>query len=256
MSYLERMFRETEEENRRAILRAALPVPGGSLLDLGCANGEVTMRVAAAVGAAEVAGVEFIESWAEKARERGVNAVVADLGRPLPFDDESFDVVHSNQVIEHLPKTDLFLREIRRVLKPSGYALLSTNNLASWHNVISLAAGWQPPPCHVSDEIVTGNPGNAYEGCEQGVEGQQHLRVFTGRALAQLAEYHGLVLDLDSTAGYYPLPPRLARIATRLDRRHGAFLVQRYRRGEPRDGAGPTVAATREPAQPEPSARA
>lgn len=246
VSYLERVFLATEEENRREILRAVIPVPGGSMLDLGCADGLVTMRVARQAQITDVHGVEFIDEWADRAKANGVQAVVADLGERLPFDDESFDVVHSNQVIEHLPKTDHFLREIRRVLKPSGYAILSTNNLASWHNVFSLAAGFQPPPCHVSDEFVTGNPANTFDGFAQDVEGQQHLRVFTGRALASVAAFHGLELDLDRTAGYYPLPPRLARAATRLDRRHGAFLVQRYRRGPaPARRTNLTVEATR-----------
>ena len=101
-----------------------------------------------------------------------------------------------------------------------GHAVISTNNLASWHNVVSLVLGWQPTPCHVSDEVIVGNPANAYEGYEGAVDGQQHLRVFTGRALAGLAAFHGLTLDLDRTAGYYPLPVALARVMTRIDRRH------------------------------------
>ncbi|MBJ7329686.1 MAG: methyltransferase domain-containing protein [Solirubrobacteraceae bacterium] len=246
MSYLERVFLATEEENRQEILRAVVPVPGGSLLDLGCADGVVTMRVAKAAQVDRVVGVEFVESWAAKARANGVEVVIADLAVKLPFDDASFDVVHANQVIEHLPKTDHFLREIRRVLKPTGYAILSTNNLASWHNILSLTAGFQPPPCHVSDEFVTGNPANTFDGFAQDVEGQQHLRIFTGRALASVAAFHGLELDLDRTAGYYPLPPRVARVATRIDKRHGAFLVQRYRPGAvPARASNLTVEATR-----------
>lgn len=245
MSYLEKIFRESEEENRRQIERAMLPVPGGSLLDLGCADGAVTVRVAAAAQATRIVGVEFVEVLGTRARERGIEVHTADLGRPLPFEDESFDAVHSNQVIEHLRNTDLFLREIRRVLKPGGYALISTNNLASWHNVVSLIMGWQPMPCHVSDEVVIGNPANAFEGWEQDVDGQQHLRVFTGRALAGLAAFHGLTLDLDRTAGYYPLPTPLARFATRIDRRHGAFLIQRFVRGAQTERAGLQVTAVR-----------
>ena len=36
--------------------------------------------------------------------------------------------------------------------------------------------------------------------------------------------------ELEAAAGYYPLPPRFARRAARLDPRHGAFLVHRFRR--------------------------
>jgi methionine biosynthesis protein MetW len=228
MGYLERVYRATEEENRRAILQTLEPRPGGLLLDLGCGDGAVTMRVAERAGVAHASGVELIEHLADAARGRGVEVVGADLNARLPFDDGSFDVVHSNQVIEHLWNTDNFLREIRRLLKSDGYAVVSTNNLASWHNVASLVMGWQPPPCHASDELIVGNPVGLREGVG-GARGQMHLRIFTGRALAGVAAHHGLRADVIRTAGYYPLPVRAARVLTRIDPRHGAFLVQRYR---------------------------
>jgi methionine biosynthesis protein MetW len=228
MSYLERVFRATEEENRQAILRALEPRPGGVLLDLGCSDGEVTNRIAARAGVDRVVGVELIDHLAAEARGRGIEVVAADLNARLPFDDASFDVIHSNQVIEHLWNTDNLLREIRRLLKPDGYAVVSTNNLASWHNVVSLAMGWQPPPCHASDELIVGNPAGLREGVT-GARGQMHLRLFTGRALEGVARHHGLDADVAQTVGMYPLPVRLARLMTRVDKRHGAFLVQRYR---------------------------
>jgi SAM-dependent methyltransferase len=228
MEYLKRVFKDTEEVNRRAILEAAPPRPGATLVDLGCGGGEFTERVAARVGAGRVIGVELIEPLAAAAEARGIEVRRADLADPLPFEDGSIDVVHSNQVIEHLPGTDQFMREIRRVLAPGGYAVVSTNNLASLHNIGSLVAGYQPAPCHVSDEqIGIGNPINAYGGAP-GAAGQMHLRIFTGRALAELAQLHGLRVELQRTAGFYPLPPRAAEVATRLAPRWGAFLVQRY----------------------------
>jgi SAM-dependent methyltransferase len=228
VGYLERIFRATEEENRRVILSAMPPRPGASLLDLGCGDGGWTMKVAASVGAQRVLGVEFIDEFARAAGRAGVEVVAGDLGERLPIEDGSVDVVHSNQVIEHLPKTDAFMREIARVLKPGGYAVVSTNNLSSWHNIVSLALGWQPTPCHVSDEVIVGNPGNFVEGMESYAPGQTHLRIFTGRALAGLAAHHGLRVDAQLGAGYYPLPPRAAGALARLDPTHAAFLVQRY----------------------------
>ena len=228
MGYLERVFRATEEENRRAILETLEPRPGGVLLDLGCADGRVTIRIAEGAGVARAVGVELIEHLADDARERGIEVVGADLNGRLPYEDGSFDVIHANQVIEHLWHTDNFLKEIRRLLKPDGYAVVSTNNLASWHNVVSLIMGWQPPPCHPSDELIVGNPVGLMEGVG-GARGQMHLRVFTGRALAGVADHHGLHADVARTVGYYPLPVPVARVLNRLDPRHGAFLVQRYR---------------------------
>jgi SAM-dependent methyltransferase len=225
VSYLRRVFELTEEENRRAIL-ACLPAGrGGALLDIGTHDGEFTQRVATRVGAAKVAGVELLEQHAARARERGIEMTVADIDDGLPFEDGAFDVVHANQVIEHVRRTDHFVSEVRRVLAPGGVACLSTNNLASWHNVFSLALGYQPMPMHVSDEVIVGNPLNPLDGATHEDAGRTHLRLFTARALRELCHHHGLRAVSLRSSGYYPLPPRLARAAVRMDRRHGAFLV-------------------------------
>src|SRR5690606_33526142 len=47
---------------------------------------------------------------------------------PLPFADNTYDVVISFQVIEHIQDDKLFLSEIHRVLKPGGVALITTPN--------------------------------------------------------------------------------------------------------------------------------
>lgn len=225
VGYLERVFKATEEENRRAILQSLPEGRGGRLLDLGCHEGQFTVRVAERLGAEQACGVEFIEEHAELARSRGIAVHVGDLDAGLPYPDASFDTVHSNQVIEHVRFTDVFLSEIRRVLKPGGLACLSTNNLASWHNVAALVLGFQPFPMHVSDELTVGNPVHFDRGKPHPDRGRAHLRIFTGRALSALCAYHGLEeLDL-RTVGYYPLPPRLGRVASQVDRLHGAFLL-------------------------------
>ena len=228
--YLERVFRATERENRRAILRLLPQGRGGALLDIGTNLGAFTTKVAEHVQATSVAGIEFIPEHAEVARARGIDVAVADIDDGLPFGDARFDLVHANQVIEHVRRTDDFLREIRRVLRPDGLALISTNNLASWHNVGSLALGLQPTPAHVSDELIVGNPLDPQYGRPHADHGQSHLRLFTGRALMELCAAHGLEQVALRTAGYYPLPPRLGRLASRIDRAHGAFLVALVRR--------------------------
>jgi SAM-dependent methyltransferase len=229
MSRLERLFRATEEENRRAVLRMLPAGRGGALLDIGTHRGAFTARVAERLRAESVTGIELIEEHAVVARARGFEVVCANVDDGLPFDDERFDTVHANQVIEHVVRSDDFLRAIVRVLKPGGLALISTNNFASWHNVGSLALGYQPLPAHVSDDLIVGNPLDPLRGRPH-EPGRAHLRLFTRRALGELAQAHGLEPVAVRTAGYYPLPPRLGRIAARVDRLHGAFLVALLRR--------------------------
>jgi SAM-dependent methyltransferase len=229
VGYLYRVFRATEEENRRAILATLEPRAGARLLDLGTHRGDFTMRVAERLGAGSVSGVELIEEHAAVARGRGIDVRRADLDDGLPFEDEAFDVVHANQVIEHVQRTDKFLREIRRVLAPGGLACISTNNLSSWHNVFSLVLGFQPMPMHVSDETIVGNPLNPLDRRPHTDIGRTHRRLFTARALMELSAHHGLELVSLRSVGYYPLPPLLGRPAARLDPTHGAFLIGLFR---------------------------
>lgn len=224
--YLARIFEASEDENHRVLLRTAAAGPRRRrLLDLGCYNGAFTVDLARAARAETISGVEWLPEYVIQAEARGISVACSDLDTPLPFEDGSFDLVHANQVIEHLRSTDAFMREVARVCAPGGRILLSTNNLASWHNVVSLALGFQPLPSHVSDEVHVGNPLDPRRGLRHADAGQTHLRVFTARALVELAAAHGLRVTTTAMNGYYPLAPRLARHAARWDPQHAAFTV-------------------------------
>jgi SAM-dependent methyltransferase len=220
------VFEASEDENKRVILElVSAGPPRERVLDLGCFNGAFTAELAAAARASRVVGVEWLPHHAAAARERGIAVFEADLNEPLPFADRSFDLIHANQLIEHLRGTDGFLREVSRVCAPGGRIVLATNNLSSWHNVGALALGMQPLPNHVSDEVHVGNPLDPRRGLHHADIGQTHLRVFTTRALRELAGAHGLRVTQTRMNSYYPLPPRAARVMARLDPVHAAFMV-------------------------------
>lgn len=224
--FLSRVFEASEDENKRVILRAvAAGPPRRRVLDLGCFNGAFSADLGRAARADHLCGVEWLPEHAEQAELAGVDVTIADLNDPLPFPDASFDLVHANQVIEHLRGTDAFLREVRRICAPDGAVILSTNNMAAWHNIGSLTLGFQPFPNHVSDEIHVGNRLDPRSGLRHADAGQTHLRIFTTRALTELAEFHELDVTAVHMNGYYPLPPTLARQAVRVDARHAAFMV-------------------------------
>lgn len=215
---------EQNEENIARLLAAHAPVE--SLLDLGCDDGAHTSFYARAAGAVDVHGVEVVDSRAALARERGISVVSADLGTPLPFPDQTFDAVVSNQVIEHLFDTDLFLAEAFRVLKTGGIVVTSTENLASWHNVAALMLGWQP--FSLTNVSLTGSIGNPlglavdgdYREYAVGVP-WQHRRVFATRGLVDLHRGHGFTAVRSVGAGYFPLPSSVGR----LNPAHAAFIT-------------------------------
>ena len=92
-------------------------VAGASVLDVGCGPGTITADIASR--GATVIGVDAAPDVVEKARELGVDARVGDA-YALDFADDSFDVVHSHQTLQHLARPVEALREFRRVVKPGG----------------------------------------------------------------------------------------------------------------------------------------
>ncbi len=53
---------------------------------------------------------------------------LADAQR-LPYSDASFDVVMANHMLFHVPDVERALRELRRVVKPGGYVMATTNSI-------------------------------------------------------------------------------------------------------------------------------
>ncbi len=100
--------------------------PGMSLLDVGCGPGTITADLAELVAPGKVtacdAAADVLEAAAGHLHERGLDTVelrVADVHR-LDFPDDSFDVVHAHQVLQHVADPVLALREMRRVCRPGG----------------------------------------------------------------------------------------------------------------------------------------
>ena len=135
-----RLYVESERlnvENMRA--QMALAGMPREVVDLGCGDGRATKALVDGLNGARVRAVEGYEPFRVAAAALGLDVLAGDLEGSLPFADDSIDLVVSNQVIEHLADTDSFVAEIRRVLRPGGMAVVSTENMASWHNIAALA---------------------------------------------------------------------------------------------------------------------
>lgn len=222
-----RYYNASRRQCRDSIIDAAPHRRDARYLDCGCDDGSFTLEVADAVRPREIFGIEIDDAAAERARAHDIQVVGKDLNDPFPLPDDHLDLVTANQVIEHLADTDSFVREIFRVLKPGGYAVVSTNNLASWHNLVPLVLGYQPFPADVSNITSVGKliPLFAGDGGSWA-----HLRIFTSASLRGIFEQHGFEVDRLTGVGYYPFPPSIARRLSRLDHRHAAYLTVRVRK--------------------------
>lgn len=227
--YLKRVWDQAQEENHRVL--TSLLEEAGTVLDCGCDNGAFTVELARAAGAGRMLGIEVDESSAAQAEARGVEVAIGDLNQRFPLEGNSVDTVVLNQVIEHLVDTDNLLFEVRRVLRPGGIVLISTENLASWPNIASLLVGWQPfSSTNMSAlRLGVGNPLAAHRG-EPGVpKAMLHLRLFAPKGLVELFRLHGFLVEKLAGVGYYPLTGRAASLFARLDPRHAAFSVLKAR---------------------------
>jgi SAM-dependent methyltransferase len=226
---MERLWAGAEAAYRAKILDSLPAIPGsGVLLDLGCDDGSWTEELRRRLGipAEQVKGLEIIAERAALARARGFNVHVGDLEEPWPFEDASVDVVHANQVIEHVQNLDHFVIELKRVLRPGGAAIVCTENLASWHNVAALTLGYEPfSLTNISDVRPLGNRLALHRRERPGRESWQHVHVLTLPAMSDLFAAHGLALQRSWGAGYHPFPRRLAAGLARLDPRHAHFIA-------------------------------
>ena len=108
-------------------------VGGKSVLDIGCGFGHGAWLLASN-GAKQVVTVDLDKI--KTLRVQGIcsnlknfNTLVMDAQR-LGFKDHSFQVITCFEVIEHIPKPEVVLSEIRRLLKTDGVLLLTTPNRA------------------------------------------------------------------------------------------------------------------------------
>lgn len=101
--------------------------PGSQLLDVGCGRGDM-MKAFKYLGLS-VRGLDIIDYKSDLAS--GIEVKCANFeNERFPFEDNTFDMIFSKSVIEHLHNPENFLRESWRVLKPGG-------------RIITLTPDWQ-----------------------------------------------------------------------------------------------------------------
>jgi SAM-dependent methyltransferase len=98
-----------------------------TVLDLGCGEGQISRRLAAA--GSSVVGIDLTASQVEEAVRRGGGpAYLRSSVTSLPFADGSFDVVLTCLVLEHVDDLDGAMAEMARVVRPGGRVLVFLNH--------------------------------------------------------------------------------------------------------------------------------
>jgi SAM-dependent methyltransferase len=132
-----RSHRWRTAENSAAYLLPHLS-SGATVLDVGCGPGTITADLATLVTPARVTALEVTEAALDLARaeigrrgQTNVDFAVGDV-HALDFPDDTFDVVHAHQVLQHLGDPVAALREMRRVAKPGGVIAVRDSDYAAF----------------------------------------------------------------------------------------------------------------------------
>ncbi|MEE1926936.1 methyltransferase domain-containing protein [Streptomyces sp. TRM 70351] len=145
-----RSHRWRTAENSAAYLLPRLRA-GLALLDVGCGPGTITAELAARVAPGPVTAVdrsaEILDAARAQARRAGVPGVRFLTGdvHALDFPDDSFDVVHAHQVLQHVGDPVAALREMRRVCRPGGLVAVRDADYAAmtWYPQLPGLDAWQ-----------------------------------------------------------------------------------------------------------------
>lgn len=224
--YIGFLGRKNEEEIERSVT-GALPEGGNlSYLDLGCGDGGKTVARGFKIGTKNIIGIEAEAGLFQNSKDSGLKMINTNLNTPWPVGSASIDCITATEVIEHLSNLDIFFSESKRVLKKGGKIIISTENLAGYHNILALLLGNQPyTGPYLSSVFPIGHRpcANYYKGKSQ--KSFPHLNVMTAKALQQLLIKYGFKVRKIKGIGFYPLPPFAARVFAKLDGNHASYCV-------------------------------
>jgi SAM-dependent methyltransferase len=154
--------------------------PPCRVLDLGAGRGDLSARLVAR-GHDVVAVERYVDQF-----KADVPLIDADLNQRWPFEDASFDITMAVEILEHLENPRGFFREMARVLRPGGVAVVSTPNITSFlSRLLFVAVGqW---------DLFFNHPWRLRDPYSQHVQG--HITPLPGWLLSHHARDAGLVVE-------------------------------------------------------------
>ncbi len=209
-------FRNAGEQY--ADLVAARVTPQTRVLDLGCGRGSLAADALRRAGT--IVGVDL--SLPDLRENTLVTAPVLATGEALPFADATFDLVVSQWAVEHFRDPAPVFRELARVLRPGGEAVLFTTNA---HNYVPALSRLVPEGLQETllERLLRRPRRESFP---------TYFRANTARALTRLASVAGLTLESCTYIGnpfYCAFSPLAFRLALLYERFTDAPSRQKYK---------------------------
>jgi 2-polyprenyl-3-methyl-5-hydroxy-6-metoxy-1,4-benzoquinol methylase len=242
LAFYKKIWREAYDRNVLNIVSLLKPDSKAVVLDIGCGDGKNTVRFKRKISCKKMIGIDGLKKRLIAAKKEGVDETkIVDLEKKWPFPNRYFDIIISNQVIEHLIDIDNFIKEIYRLLKPDGYCVISSENLSSWHNVFTLALGYQDFSHTLIKKAHLGNPLSLHfrektatwsRDDNAGIDdtAYPHLKILTYKSLVMVFAAYNFKFVKGLGSGYYPLFGILGRLANKIDPFHSHFITIKARK--------------------------
>ncbi len=164
--------------NERRDMLAFLPAKPTRTIEFGCSAG-VFSAIVKEKFHTETWGVDFNREAAEEAGKRLDKVIVGDAMEVLnDLPEKYFDCLICNDILEHLPYPDLFLKKVRKILAKDAHITCSVPNVRSWGHFIHYFVGkdWK------------------YE--DFGILDNTHLRFFTKKSLIRMLENSEIEIEI------------------------------------------------------------
>jgi ubiquinone/menaquinone biosynthesis C-methylase UbiE len=115
------------QTNLEFLAQTDLIRPEDKILEIGCGIGTVVNELSGK--GHDIAGIDISGEAIEYGRKKYSDiSLEVQAAETLPYEDESFEVVLSFDLFEHIAAIDKHISEVRRVLGPGGYYLFQTPN--------------------------------------------------------------------------------------------------------------------------------
>jgi ubiquinone/menaquinone biosynthesis C-methylase UbiE len=184
------IIRYIEKKRIRLVRKMLSASEGDMVLEVGCGAGNVLEKMRG-----RLVGLDISERMLKKCKLRLKEAsLIRADAESLPFSDKSFDKIIASELLEHTRRPDLVLKEIERVMKPSGLAAVTIPNEPFINRIKE-----------VLDRVGILNL--CFKGIPKAMDEEWHLHSFTLRLLKGMVP-QGLMIRRIKSVPFWFLPLR------------------------------------------------
>ena len=121
MSWYIKYYHRENRQGTDVVFEKYFKAIDGKILDVGCSVGNFISN-----DPKRIVGVDIDEDAIKICKKRGFKAYLVDMEKNAFFKPKTFSAIHCNHVIEHIGNPEIFLKNLKSLLKPGGFVYIRT----------------------------------------------------------------------------------------------------------------------------------